>query len=162
MLLFVTIGCVSLSQLQNKDLSFFTVNGRGMSPTIPNNATLIIDNKAYVTDPPSRGDIVVYTRRPFDKDLFHIKRVVGLPNETIQIDKQGLIINGEILDEPYISELARYSGSWVLGDNEYFILGDNRNDNADSHLWGAVMVDDILGKAIMICTSKQLDSCEDL
>jgi signal peptidase I len=94
-----------------------------------------------------RGDLI-YVTGSRDEDNKYIKRLVGLPNETIEIRKGQIIINNEPLGEPYEVSAPIYErGSTTLGDDEYYVLGDNRNNSSDSHVWGPVKWDQILGRA---------------
>ena len=133
-----------------------------MTPSIVDGDILGIDTEAYNIDlTPDRGDIVMFSS-PSNPDLVHTLRVIGLPGEEIVIDNQNVSINGTQLEEPYVDVKAQYQGRWVMLENEYFILGDNRQASADSHLWGGVHIDSILGKAAVVCQSEALRSCDDL
>ncbi len=137
------------------------VNGASMEPTLigtdrndPDKTgdNLIVDKISYRFSDPKRFDIIVF---PFQySDEFYIKRIIGLPGETVQIDEDGVIyINGEVLQEGYGKEVILNPGRAiepvVLGDDEYFVLGDNRNNSSDSRtdVVGNVKRDDIIGRA---------------
>jgi signal peptidase I len=125
------------------------VDGSSMEPTLPSGSFLVVDKQAYLSQPPHRGDIVIHNL-PLNPTHLSIHRVIGLPGETINI-KQGFVwINGARLNEPYISVSANYSGQWKLGSKEYFVLGDNRNASADSHIWGSLLITNIEGKVLWI------------
>lgn len=105
------------------------------------------DGAIYVFGEPQRGDIVVF-RYPKDPSRDFIKRVIALPGDTVEIRQGKVYVNGQYVDEAYINETANYSWSprkMELG--EYFVLGDNRNNSSDSHVWGPVPRDNIIGKA---------------
>jgi len=126
-----------------------------MLPTIKINARVVIKKTAYSSQPPQRGDIVVFQpTEVLKKQNFtepFLKRIIGLPGETLQV-KNGLVyINGKPLKETYIEEPAQYEfGPVVVPANQYFMLGDNRNNSYDSHYWGFLPRELIIGKAIGI------------
>lgn len=124
-----------------------------MLPTLEINDRLIIDKLGYKFKDPERGDVVVFSPteqlKTQYKDAF-IKRIIGLPGETVKV-RDGLVyINGEPLDEDYIAEEPQYNwGPEVIPENSYLVLGDNRNNSYDSHYWGFVPRDHIIGRAIV-------------
>ncbi|MDY7020615.1 MAG: signal peptidase I [Cyanobacteriota bacterium] len=124
-----------------------------MLPTLEINDRLIIDKLGYKFKDPVRGDVVVFSPteqlKTQYKDAF-IKRIIGLPGETVKV-RDGLVyINGEPLDEKYIAEEPQYDwGPEVIPENSYLVLGDNRNNSYDSHYWGFVPRDHIIGRAIV-------------
>jgi signal peptidase I len=96
---------------------------------------------------PKRGDIVVF-RYPRDPSRDFIKRVVALPGETVEIKAGQVYVNNQRLEEPYIMDNPTYSKEpAVVLPDQYFVLGDNRNNSSDSHVWGPVPVDNVIGKA---------------
>lgn len=130
------------------------VNGSSMYPTLENRDQLICDKLTYRFKDPERFDIVIFPYQYADKTYF-IKRIIGLPGETVRIDEDGNIyINGEILDEDYGYETIQYAGLAAeeirLGDDEYFVMGDNRNNSEDSRFpdVGNIKRDDIIGRAL--------------
>ena len=125
----------------------FRIEGTSKEPNLHDGQYLIINKFAYYLHPPERGDVVVfhYPRNP-SRDF--IKRVIGLPGETVEIRGEHLYIEGKELDESYALYTGNYS--WAaqrLGEDEYFVLGDNRNSSSDSHNWGPLPGDAIIGKA---------------
>ncbi len=131
------------------------VSGGSMEPMLSDGDNLIMDKISYRFQDPQRFDIVVfpfqYANRPY-----YIKRIIGLPGETIYIDDDGNIyINNEILNEPYgkevIADPGRAYEPITLGEDEYFVMGDNRNNSSDSRdpVVGNVQRDDLIGKAWM-------------
>ncbi|SEF41956.1 signal peptidase I [Eubacterium ruminantium] len=133
-----------------------TVDGDSMLPNLHNNDSLWIDKISYRFSDPKRFDIVVFPPRNNTEKLF-IKRVIGLPGETVQIDEKGnILINGEILQENYGLEVIDSSNRGVasspviLGHDEYFVMGDNRNNSMDSRRSsvGNIKKSEIVGKAI--------------
>lgn len=129
------------------------VNGTSMEPTLSNHDNLIVDKISYRFNDPERYDIIVFPFQ-YEKNTYYIKRIIGLPGETVQIDLQGNIyINGEILYEEYGKEKINYPGVAYeeihLSDDEYFVLGDNRNNSSDSRdpSVGNIKKKNIVGKA---------------
>lgn len=130
-----------------------SVSGSSMEPTLSNNDQLILDKISYRFSEPQRFDIIVFPFQYAEK-TFYVKRIIGLPGETVQIDLQGNIyINGQILNEDYGKETINFVGLAVepitLGDDEYFVMGDNRNNSSDSRdpSVGNIRRSNIIGKA---------------
>ncbi len=131
------------------------VDGNSMNNTLYNGESLWVNKFTYRFNDPERFDIVVF---PYQhSDTYFIKRIIGLPGETIRIDEEGNIyINGEILEEHYGKEVikpenrGRAAQEVVLGEDEYFVMGDNRNDSLDSRFEsvGNLKKDDFVGKAV--------------
>lgn len=148
----------------------FKVDGQSMAPTLQHGQYLLvnraiyynldaqlvrrvwssvpsIDDRVYLFNPPQRGDIVVLFP-PSPSDRPYIKRVIGLPGETVAIQRGVVTINGVVIDEPYIKAPPAYiMAPRKISPGEYFVLGDNRNNSSDSHLFGTVQADHIVGKA---------------
>lgn len=129
------------------------VQGSSMEPKLSNEDNLIVDKISYRFHDPERFDIVVFPFR-YEENIFYIKRVIGLPGETVRIDEKGnILINGEILEENYGKEVIQSPGrayeDIVLADDEYFLMGDNRNNSTDSRdpSVGNVRRDEIVGRA---------------
>ena len=131
------------------------VDGGSMEPTLYHGDNLIVDKITYRFREPERFDIIVFPYKYMEK-TYYIHRIIGLTGETVQIDEKGNIyINGEILAEGYGREVIRpeHVGlAWepiVLGEDEYFVLGDNRNNSSDSRTEavGNVKREDIVGRA---------------
>jgi len=121
-----------------------------MLPTLEINDRLIIDKVSYDFTEPHRGDIVVF--RPPDslhsEDAF-IKRVIGLPGDTIEVKNGNVWVNGEPQQESYIAAKPDYQyGPVMVPDHAYLVLGDNRNNSFDSHYWGFVPRDHVIGRAV--------------
>ena len=130
------------------------VDGNSMNPTLKDGDNLIVSKITYKVKDPERFDIIVF---PFgdSKDTNYIKRIIGLPGETVQIDYKGnIFINQKKLEESYGAETIRNPGiaeePIKLGDDEYFVLGDNRNDSKDSRFAdvGNIKRGKIIGKAV--------------
>lgn len=131
------------------------VDGESMEPTLSNGDNLIVDKLTYRFKDPERFDIIVFPFQ-YKEDTYYIKRIIGLPGETVQIDERGNIyINGEILQETYGKEIISPENIGiardpiVLGEDEYFVMGDNRNNSSDSRteIVGNIHRDDIIGRA---------------
>lgn len=129
------------------------VIGPSMEPTLHSEDNLIVEKVSYRFHKPERFDVIVFPFR-YAERTYYIKRIIGLPGETIQIDEDGNIyINGEVLKENYGKEVIKNPGlasePILLGQNEYFVLGDNRNDSADSRdpSVGNIYRKDIIGRA---------------
>lgn len=129
------------------------VSGSSMEHTLSDGDNLIVDKLSYRFKEPERFDIIVF-KFQHEEDTYYIKRVIGLPGETVEIDENGVIyIDGEELEESYGSEVMLDAGlaedGFLLGEDEYFVLGDNRNGSSDSRdpSVAAVKEDTILGRA---------------
>ena len=126
-----------------------------MEPTLQINDRLVVEKVSYYFNSPERGDIVVFW--PPDelfpntgrRDAF-IKRVIGLPGEVIEIKSGKVIVNGDSLDETYIKAPPEYQwGPETVPQSSYLVLGDNRNSSYDSHSWGFVPHQNIIGRAVV-------------
>jgi signal peptidase I len=125
------------------------VDGLSMNPTLQHGEYVLVSRLAYKTGVPERGDIIVFSF-PMDQKQDLIKRVIGLPGETIEIRSGEVLVNGAKLDEPYIAQSPVYNGVWAVGEGQLFVLGDNRNDSKDSHQWGLLPIENVIGKALLI------------
>lgn len=124
----------------------FQVRGSSMEPSLHTGQYLIVSKLSYRLGQPQRGDIVVF-EPPNGTGEDYIKRIVGLPGEQVEVRDGSVWINGYRLEEPYVASRTPYSGSWLLGADEYFVLGDNRANSSDSHSWGPLPEENIVGKA---------------
>lgn len=131
------------------------VDGTSMVPTLEHGDNLFVDKISYRFKDPERFDIIVFPFQ-YKEDTYYIKRIIGLPGETVQIDEKGNIyIDGEILQESYGLEviepqnIGRAVEPITLGEDEYFVMGDNRNNSSDSRtdIVGNIHRDDIIGRA---------------
>ena len=125
------------------------VEGFSMRPTLDNGQYILVNKMAFNSSLPDYGDIIVF-HFPVDPDQDFIKRVVGLPGDEITIRNGEVIVNGFSLEEPYIAAEPRYIGHWTVPVGEVFVLGDNRNNSSDSHTWGPVPMENVVGKAILV------------
>ena len=156
----------------------FKVDGSSMDPTLASGQYLLVNRLVYLNldmdrlskiipfwrveeeasrhaiHPPRRGEIIVFEFP--DKNLDNprkdfVKRVVGLPGETIQIHHGEVLVDNQLLDEPYITEKGKSNSRGItLGEGEYYVLGDNRNYSNDSRTWGAVPIENVKGKVWMV------------
>jgi signal peptidase I len=125
------------------------VDGSSMLPTLKNGEYVLVNRLAYkMGNLPDYGDIIVFSSPVSDQDL--IKRVIGLPGDNVKISGGQVQVNGQILVEPYIAAAPIYDGEWNVPADSLFVLGDNRNDSSDSHAWGLLPVENVIGKAILI------------
>ncbi|MEK7076175.1 MAG: signal peptidase I [Patescibacteria group bacterium] len=134
----------------------FFVKGASMEPSFEDGDYLLVNEISYRFSEPERGDVVIF-RYPLDRSQFFIKRIIGLPDETIEIKDNTVVIynkekpNGFVLNEDYLAPEQKTLGSSVikLDDNEYFVLGDNRLQSSDSRRWGPINKSLITGKAFL-------------
>jgi signal peptidase I len=131
------------------------VIGSSMEPMLEDGDNLIVDKISYRFEEPRRFDIIVFPFR-YEEKTYYIKRIIGLPGETVYIDESGAVyINGEVLKESYgketIIDPGRAFEPVVLGEDEYFVMGDNRNNSSDSRdpVVGNIHRDEFIGKAWM-------------
>jgi len=132
--------------------------GQSMEPTIYSGDKVLINSLAYKLKSPDYGDLVVFKPNGNENDHYHIKRVVGLPGDTVTVESGRVFIDGELLEEEILTEAMTDPGiaetGVKLSEDEYFVLGDNRNNSEDSRSadMGNVKREDILGKAWFIVT----------
>ena len=129
------------------------VSGSSMETTLSDGDNLLVDKITYRFSEPKRFDIIVFPFQ-YDTDTYYIKRIIGMPGETVQIDYDGNIyINGSLLEESYGREVIQNPGRAaepiMLGEDEYFVMGDNRNNSSDSRdpSVGNIHRKDIIGRA---------------
>ena len=142
------------------------VDGFSMRPTLDDGEFVLINRLAYQFGSVQRGDIIVFRPPMYPEEGFfrrllglpnisddyedYIKRVIGLPGDTIKIEKGTVWINGTLISESYISAPPDYFGEWTVPAGNLFVLGDNRNNSADSHAWGFLPEQNTLGKATVV------------
>ncbi len=135
--------------LVNAATGRFRIEGASMEPNLHDSEYVLIDKISYHLHSPERGDVIVFERPGNDRD--YIKRVIGLPGDTVQIAGGQVVVNGQPLDEPYL-------GQPMVGDmparqvepGRYFVLGDNRNNSSDSRAFGSIPLNDIIGRAWLV------------
>jgi len=125
------------------------VDGFSMIPTLQDGEFVLVSKLNYQFGKVERGDIIVF-HFPMDPEQELIKRVIGLPGDTIGVQNGKVSVNGQVLDEPYIAATPAYSGEWQVPDDQLFVLGDNRNESSDSHSWGFLPFEKVVGKAVVI------------
>jgi signal peptidase I len=133
----------------------FIVSGASMETTFHSGEYLIVDQVSYYLNDPKRGDVIIF-RYPRDPSKFFIKRVIGVPGDTLTIEDGLVIIKNEaypegfILEEPYAETMPPAPKmTETLGDREYFVMGDNRDESSDSRTWGVLQEERIIGRAWM-------------
>ena len=126
----------------------FLVSGASMSENFKSGDYLVVDELTYQFEKPERGDVVVF-RYPGDPKTFYIKRAVGLPSERVTIKGGYVFINEKKIQESYLTSDTQTFGDvdLLLKEDEYFVLGDNRNHSFDSRSWGPLMRTNIVGLA---------------
>jgi signal peptidase I len=131
----------------------FVVTGASMEPTLDPNEYLVIDKIFYEISKPERGDVIIM-RYPLDSSVYFVKRVIGLPGETVQVSKNTITIlaqdgTSNVLHEPYLvlTQSTKPDTTVTLATGEYFVLGDNRAHSSDSRDWGPLQKKFIVGRA---------------
>lgn len=125
----------------------FRVEGFSMEPNFHDGQFLLVSKVEYMLHQPERGDVIVF-RFPNQPSRDFIKRIIGLPGDHIDIRNGQVIVNNEPLPETYPLNAGSYTfGPVTVGTEEYFVLGDNRNNSSDSHSWGMMPTKNIIGKA---------------
>lgn len=140
LLLFLVINTISAR---------IRVDGRSMEPTLKSGQFVLVNKLAYKIGSPQYGDIIVF-HYPRNPDQEYIKRVIGLPGDLVEIKAGQVFVNDQLIDEPYILNEPTYQDRVRVPVNALFVLGDNRNNSSDSHTWGAVPLESVVGKAILI------------
>lgn len=125
----------------------YKVEGFSMEPTLNDGQYLLINKIGLHFHQPERGDIIVF-RYPLDPSKSFVKRVIGVPGDTVEVRNQQTIVDGHILAEPYIkgAENGLFPPT-VVPPGDYFVLGDNRNNSSDSRSWGMLPSNDVIGGA---------------
>jgi len=120
-----------------------------MDPTLVPGEVLLVNKLAYKFGGIEHGDIITF-HYPIEPDLDYVKRVIGIPGDEVIVKEGTVCVNGQELFEPYISAPPEYEGQWDVPDNSLFVLGDNRNPSADSHVWGFVPQENVIGKVFAV------------
>jgi len=132
----------------NAVIGRFRIESVSMQPNLYEGEYVIVDKISYTLSTPQRGDIIVFEKTG-QPDL--IKRVIGLPGDTVEVRNQQVFVNGVALKEPYIANPPNYAfGPVQVEPGRYFVLGDNRSNSSDSHVWGTIPGDTIVGRAWII------------
>ncbi len=127
-------------------LQSFVVVERCMEPGLQEGERLLVNKVVYNFHDPERGDVIIL-HPPFDPELVYIKRIIALPNDTVEVKEGAVYVNGTKLDEPYAESPTYTFPLTEVPENEYFVLGDNRNHANDSHKGWTVPRENIVGKA---------------
>lgn len=134
----------------------YQVDGPSMQPGLHTGERVLVNQLAFDFGSPQRGDIIVF-HPPSDPSQVYVKRVIGIPGDRISISANSVAVNGHALDEPYIApidpsapENDNVLPSITLGPNQYFVMGDNRQDSVDSRIFGYVPRANIIGKAQLV------------
>jgi len=125
------------------------VDGSSMEPSLHSGEFVIVNRLAYKFGEPEHGDVVVF-HFPGDPDQEYIKRIIGLPGDRVRVMEGAVYVNDQAIDEPYIAALPKYQGSWTVPGDGIFVLGDNRNNSSDSHNFGPVPMENLIGEAFFI------------
>ena len=125
------------------------IDGSSMEPNLHHGEFVIVSKINYRFGEPERGDVVVFD---FPRNITeeYIKRVVGLPGERVNIEDGKIYVNDILLSEPYLMAEPQYEGNWTVPEDALFVLGDNRNNSSDSHNWGMVPMDNLVGEALLV------------
>jgi signal peptidase I len=132
----------------------FTVQGQSMEPTFHNGEYILVDKLTYRFHSPDRGDVVV-AEYPLDTSLDYIKRVIGVPGDHVVIQNGHVSVNNVQLNEPYVAAEPDYAASDCTYCNvqvpkgDLFVMGDNRNNSSDSHVWGFLPIKNVIGRAML-------------
>ena len=124
----------------------FRVENVSMETTFTEGELVMVNKLNYKFSEPRRGDVVIF-HAPTEPGKDYIKRLIGLPGDHIEIKDSQLYINGEAVEEPWLHEAIEYEGEWDVPEGQYFVLGDNRNHSSDSHVWGCVPRENLIGNA---------------
>lgn len=121
-----------------------------MEPTLQPGNFVLVNKLAYrLGGKPRTGEIIIF-HNPMNLSEDYVKRVIGVPGDDVLIDNGQVYVNGIPLNEPYISAPPIYSGEWTVPPDSLFVLGDNRNESYDSHDWGFVPMEYVVGKALVV------------
>jgi signal peptidase I len=121
-----------------------------MEPTLYESDLVLVNKLVYKFNPPKRGDVIVFHFPPEPDREPYIKRVIGLPGDEIKISDSQVFINGGLIQEGYIQSQPLYDGEWEVPKEALFVLGDNRNRSSDSHQWGMVPLENVIGRAEVV------------
>jgi len=132
------------------------VRGSSMYPNFQDGEYILTDKISYRLKEPQRGDVIIF-RAPRNQEYDYIKRIIGLPGDTVKIENNQMYINNQHLTEAYLpSFFSTHSGAFlhpgvgvVIPEDEFFVLGDNRSHSSDSREWGFVPRENIVGKALL-------------
>lgn len=161
--LIIVVGIAGIILVVSLPLSYifiaspFQMAGKSMTPSLQPEQKFIVNKLIYQSQLPQRGDIIVFhapkTACPANTKCDFIKRIIGLPGETVSIKDNHMYINNQVLDEPYLAKdtetlpgAVTQNTDLTLSATEYFVVGDNRPFSSDSRVWGPIQKSDIVGK----------------
>lgn len=127
----------------------FRIEGASMLPTLHEGQYLIINKLIYYLEEPQRGDIIVL-HFPNDRSRDFIKRVIGVPGDTVEISNGQVRVNDVLLSEPYASAPPNNNTTWQVPEDQFFVVGDNRPNSSDSRSWSFLPREDIIGRAWVV------------
>ena len=146
-ILITAISAVIIVLVIQTTLQTFVIVMSSMEPSFHDGQRLLVNKAVYIFGEPKRGDVVIF-KAPHNRQGDYIKRIIGLPGDTIEVKDRAVYVNGSKLDEPYIKNPPHYTlESQNIPENHYFVLGDNRDNSNDSHSGWTVPREDIIGKA---------------
>lgn len=154
LLKFVVVAAVIVLPVRLFIAQPFIVSGESMSPTFENGEYLIVDELTYRLEAPKRGDVVIF-RYPRNPSEFFIKRIIGLPGETVTIANGTVTVTQQdgstvTLDEPYVKNIGNGRDTrFEVDADSYFVMGDNRPESSDSRVWGLMPRENLIGRAIV-------------
>lgn len=125
------------------------VDNISMETTLMPGDLVVVNKLAYKFSPYHTGDVIVF-HDPLNTSEDFIKRIIGTPGDIVSVHNGQVSVNGVILNENYINNIADYEGDWVVPNDSLFVLGDNRNESSDSHIWGFVPLYDVVGRALFV------------
>lgn len=120
-----------------------------MQPTLYEGNLILVNKLAYKVGKIQTGDVVIFHNPNFLEEDY-IKRLIGKPGDVVKVEGGVVYVNGTALTEPYLAAPPEYSDEWIVPADSVFVLGDNRNSSSDSHSWGFVPVEDLVGKALLV------------
>ena len=147
-IIIVVVIALSIFLVTRLVIQNFVVDGRSMDPNLANGQWILVSKVGYKVGDPDRGDIIVFNNpenNPSTPVL--IKRLIGLPYETVKVEGGKVYIDDILLTETYIDVTTNRDGTWSIAEGHYFVMGDNRLNSRDSRLFGTISRESIIGKA---------------
>lgn len=131
-------------------LQSFHTDGQSMEPNLHTDEYVVVSKAVYLFQQPQRGDVIVF-HYPLDTHVDLIKRIIGVPGDSIHTTATTVSVNGHVLHEPYIRQPFNFDDyTWTLGPNQFFVMGDNRENSLDSRAWGPLEKSYIVGKVLAV------------